>query len=165
MIVRYCYSTRINLFRTRKLFGIDQLTRIHNPHVCRMSMTPQAWSFPPLDTLSGNHPELAVHLRMNFRSEQRASYYVSASIAFHLSCIAFVCYACFVFIVSPPLLLFGSPDDCCRCPCDRLLRRRPYPYRRASRQAVPLHLSHISPTFLYFSIALGICCYYVTIVF
>src|SRR3954467_10127989 len=30
--------------------------------------------FPPPDTLSGNHPELAIHLRMNFRSEQRASY-------------------------------------------------------------------------------------------
>src|SRR3954466_6901557 len=40
---------------------------------------------------------------MNFRSEQRASYYVRASIAFHLSCITIVCYACFVFIVSSPL--------------------------------------------------------------
>src|ERR1043165_767697 len=29
---------------------------------------------PPPDTPSGNHPELAVHLRMNFRFEQRASY-------------------------------------------------------------------------------------------
>src|SRR3954465_11608560 len=27
----------------------------------------------------------------------------------------------------PPLLLSGSPDDRCRCPCDRLRRRRPYP--------------------------------------
>ena len=33
MIVRYCYSARIKLFRTRKLFGILQLTRIHQPHV------------------------------------------------------------------------------------------------------------------------------------
>src|ERR1043165_2520477 len=66
----------------------------------------------------------------------------------------------------PPLLLSGSPDDRCRCPCDRLRRRRPYPpYRRASRQAVSLHLFQISPTFLYFSIALGICCCYVTILF
>src|SRR3954463_14074810 len=42
MIVRYCYSTRIKLFRTRKLFGIDQIQRIPNPHLCRMSTTPPA---------------------------------------------------------------------------------------------------------------------------
>src|SRR3954462_13833498 len=54
---------------------------------------------PPPDTLSGNHPELIVHLRMGFCSEQRVSYNVRAPIAFHLLCIAFVCYACFVFIV------------------------------------------------------------------
>src|SRR3954469_21840182 len=59
--------------------------------------------FPPPDTLSGNHPEPVVHPRMNSRSEQRASYYVRASIAFHLSCISIDCYACFVFIVSSPL--------------------------------------------------------------
>ena len=103
---------------------------------------------------------------MNFCSEQRASYYVRSSLAFHLSCIAFVCYVCLVFIVSPPLLLSGSLDDRCRCPCDRLRRRRSYPpYCRASRQADPLPLSHISPTFLYLSVALGICCCYVTILF
>src|SRR4051812_30012555 len=66
----------------------------------------------------------------------------------------------------PPLLLSGSLDDRCRCPCDRLRRRRSYPlYRRASRQAEPLPLSHISPTVLYLSFALGICCCYVTILF
>src|SRR3954466_15277002 len=66
----------------------------------------------------------------------------------------------------PPLLLSGSPDDRCRCPCDRLRRRRSYPlYRRATRQAEPLPLSHISPTVLYLSVALGICCCYVTILF
>ena len=99
----------MNLFLTRKLFRIVQLTRIHHPYVCRMSTTHQAWSLPPSDTLSDNHPELAVHLRMNFRSEQRASYYVRASITFHLSCNTIVCYACFVFIVSSPLSLSGSP--------------------------------------------------------
>src|SRR3954462_11818401 len=66
----------------------------------------------------------------------------------------------------PPLLLSGSPDDRCRCPCDRLRRRRPYPpYRRASRQAEPLPLSLISPTCLYLSVALGICCCYVAYLF
>src|SRR3954466_5596354 len=59
--------------------------------------------FPPLDTLSGNHPKLAVHPRMNSRSEQRASYYVRVLIAFCLSCNTIDCYACFVFIVSSPL--------------------------------------------------------------
>src|SRR4051812_34582321 len=62
---------------------------------------------------------------MNSRSEQRASYYVKPSIAFLLSCNTIDCYDCFVFIVSsPPLLLSGSLDDRCRCPCDRLRRRR-----------------------------------------
>src|SRR4051812_11432245 len=82
--------------------------------------------FSPPDTLSGNHPEPIVHPRMNSRSEQRASYYVRASIAFILSCNIILCCACFVFFI-PPLLLSGSPDDRCRCPCDRLRRRRPYP--------------------------------------
>src|SRR3954470_22811824 len=58
---------------------------------------------PPPDTLSGSHPDPVLHPRMNFRFEQRASYYVRASIAFHLSCNAIDCYACFIFIVSPPL--------------------------------------------------------------
>src|ERR1041385_242990 len=30
----------MNLFRTQKLFRIDQLTRIHHPHMCRMSTAP-----------------------------------------------------------------------------------------------------------------------------
>src|SRR4051812_27807996 len=103
---------------------------------------------------------------MNSRSLQRVSYNVRAPLTFHLSCHSFDCYDCFVFIVSsPPLLLSGSPDDRCRCPCDRLRRRRPSPYYRATRQAEPLPLSHISPTFLYLSVALGICCCYVTFLF
>src|SRR4051812_11512128 len=65
----------------------------------------------------------------------------------------------------PPLLLSGSLDDRCRCPGDRLHRRRSYPYCRASRQAEPLPLSLIPPTCIYVSVALGICCCYVTILF
>src|SRR3954467_6050282 len=103
---------------------------------------------------------------MNSRSEQCASNYVRSSIAFHLSCDTIDCYACFcIYCFFPPLLLSGSPDDRCRCPCDRLRRRRPYPYYRATRKAEPLPLSHISPTFLYLSVALGICCCYVTFLF
>src|SRR4051812_90587 len=102
---------------------------------------------------------------MNSRSEQRASNYVRSSIAFHLSCIAFVCYACLYLLFLPPLLLSGSPDERCRCPCDRLRRRRPYPYYRATRQAEPFP----SPTYRLLvytlSAALGICCCYVTFLF
>src|ERR1041384_6502099 len=95
----------MNLFRTRKLFGIDQLTRIHHPHVSRMSTTPPA-SSPPPSTLSANHPEPVFHPRIIFRSEHIATNYVRSSIVFHLSCITIDCYVCLVFIVSyhpPPL--------------------------------------------------------------
>src|SRR4051812_3113577 len=95
----------MNLFRTRKLFRMNQLTRIDHPYVCRMSTTPLAWYLPPPDTLSINHPEPVVHPRMNSRSEYISSYYVRASIIIHLSCHAFDCYACFVFIVSSPSLI------------------------------------------------------------
>src|SRR4051812_19567491 len=48
----------------------------------------------------------------------------------------------------PPLLLFGSLDDRCRCPCDRLRRRRPYPLLssfQASRATSPLpHIAYLS---------------------
>src|ERR1041385_6705768 len=98
----------MNLFRTRKLFGIDQLTRIHHPHMCRRSTTPPAGYLPPLDTLCDNHPELTVHPRMNSRSEQRALHCVSTPIAIHLSCHAYVCYDCFVFTVSSPF--YSSVD-------------------------------------------------------
>src|SRR3954464_6569878 len=79
------------------------------------------------------------------------------------------CIACMIalyLLFLPPLLLSGSLDDRCRCPCDRLRRRRSYPhYRRASRQAEALPLSHISFTCLYLSVALGVCCCYVTFLF
>ena len=96
----------MDLFRTRKLFGMVQLPGIHHPYICRMSMTPPTWYLSPPGNLSGKHPELAVHPRMNSCSEQHASYYVRASIAFHLSCNTIDCYACFIFIVSPPPLFY-----------------------------------------------------------
>src|SRR3954469_21058531 len=66
----------------------------------------------------------------------------------------------------PPLLLFGSPADRCRCPCDRLRRRRSYPPLPSSFQASrAIPLSHISPTALYLSVALGICCCYDSVLF
>ena len=84
----------------------------------------------------------------------------------------FICYVLRLFAMRalyllflPPLLLSGSLDDRCRCPCDRLHRLRLYRYRRATRQAEPLPLSLISPTFLYLSVALGICCCYVISLF
>ena len=149
----------MNLFRTRKLFGIDQLHRIYHPHVCRMSTTPPAWS-PPPDTLSGNHPEPVPHPRMISRSEPDTLYCVRSPITIHLSCHALIAIVYFVFTFSPPLI-FGRL--CCyrwlhRCRL-RLRRRRQYPYRRASRQAVPLPFSPISPICLYFICCIRHCCW------
>src|SRR3954469_19254396 len=104
---------------------------------------------------------------MNSRSELRSSYHVSSSIIIHLSCHAlFVCLLCIYCFLPPPL--FSGRPRCYRRLHRyrvRLLHRRPYPYCRATRQAEPLPLSHISPTFLYLSFALGICCCYVTFLF
>src|SRR3954464_2315038 len=95
---------------------------------------------PPPYTLFGNHPEPVVHPQMNFRSEQRALHCVRTPLTFHLSCLAPVCiYLLCIYCFFPPPLIFGRPC-CCRrlhrC-WVRLLRRRPYYYRRASRQAEP----------------------------
>src|ERR1041384_4937748 len=78
---------------------------------------------------------------------------------------------CFVMlslpcIYCPPFPPIDDTTAAVASPFDRLLRRRrPYPYRRASRQAEPLPLFLISPTCLYLSVALGICCCYVTFLF
>src|SRR4051812_8635191 len=93
----------MNLFRIRKLFRMDQIARIHPPYVFP-STTPPAWYLPPPDTLSGNYPELAVHPWMNSRSEHRTLYYVRTPIEMLLSYHASVCYACFIFTVSCPLI-------------------------------------------------------------
>src|SRR4051812_23683436 len=71
-------------------------------HVSDVHDTPGSISPPPPDTLSGNHPELAIHPRINFRSEQHASFYVRALLTIHLSCHALIAIACCVFIVSSP---------------------------------------------------------------
>ena len=106
---------------------------------------------PPPGTLSGNHPRAGIHPWMNFRSEHRASNYVRASIVFHLSCVTIVCLCLLgIYCFFPPLLLSGSPDDRCRCPCDRLRRRRPYPLLSSFQASSAPPLSQIPPTFLYF---------------
>src|SRR3954469_4336129 len=94
----------MNLFRTRMFLRIDPLARIHPPYVCPVHTTPPAGSPPPLRTpCPVITPEPAIHRQMNSRSELKSSYHVSSSITFHLSCLAFDCYDCFIFIVSPPL--------------------------------------------------------------
>src|SRR4051812_14190849 len=80
------------------------------------------------------------------------------------------CIACMIalyLLFLLPLLISDRPRcyrqlHCCRV---RLRRRGQYPDRRASRQAKPLTLSHISPIYLYYSVALGIYCCYVTFLF
>src|SRR3954467_10604091 len=115
---------------------------------------------PPPDTLFDNHPELAVHPQMNFRSEQRALHCVRTPLTFHTSCHASVCYDCLYLLCLFPLS-FGRPRGCrrlhrCRV---RLRRRRPYAYRRATRQAEPFS----SPDIAYLSVLSctrhNCCCY------
>ena len=56
----------------------------------------------PSGCTADNYPELAVHPRMNFRSEHSASYCVRTPLTLHTSCRVSVCYACCVFTVSSP---------------------------------------------------------------
>src|SRR3954470_21050345 len=71
-----------------------------------------------------------------------------------------MCIYCFF----PPHSAHRRYDRCRYFPlCSTTSSTTVYPYRRASRQAVPHHLSHISPIFLYLSVALGICCCYVSV--
>src|ERR1041385_1432955 len=87
---------------------MDQLTKIHLSHVCRMSTTPPAWYLPPPDTLSDNHLELAVHPRMNSYPEHNTLHCVRTPLTLHLSCHAFVCICLLcIYCFSPPL----SPVD------------------------------------------------------
>src|SRR4051812_34982291 len=121
---------------------------------------------PPPATLSGNHPELVVRPRMNSRSEQYPLYHVRAPLTLCLPCVVFVLLLCCVFIVSSPLFYCPVvPTIDVDAPVIGYFVDDRTPYYRASRQAEPLPLSHISPTCLYLSIALGICCCYVTFLF
>src|SRR3954462_8389523 len=94
---------------------------------------------------------------MNSRSEQCALHCVRTPFTIHLLCLAFVlllllCIYCFF-----PRLISGRPRCCrrlhrCRV---RLLRRRPYRYCRATRQAEPFSSPDIAYLFRTF-LALGI---------
>src|SRR4051812_28242798 len=128
----------MNLFRTRKLFGIAQLTPNTQPTRVSDIHDTSGMIFPPPDTLSGNHPEPVFHPRMNSSSELIASYYVRSSFAFHLSCHALITMIA-VYLLFPPPLISGRP--CCyrrlhRCRV-RLRRRRQYPYRQIPGKQCP----------------------------
>src|SRR3954463_14593628 len=117
-------------------------------------------TFPPPDPLSGNHPEPVVHLRMNSRSVQCVSFNVRAPLTLH--CHAFLLFVLIiVYLLFLPPLISGRPRCCrrlhrCRV---RLLRRRPYAYHRATRQAEPFS----SPDIAYLSVLSctrhNCCCY------
>src|SRR3954471_7362645 len=87
---------------------MDQLTRLHLSHVCRMSTTPPTWNLPPPDHLSGNQPVLMSHPRINSCSDQITEHCVRAPFLYICYVIQFYCYYCCVFIVPPPLY---SPID------------------------------------------------------
>src|SRR4051812_35059468 len=92
----------MNLFRTRKLFGIAQLTPNTQPTRVSDIHDTSGMIFPPPDTLSGNHPEPVFHRRMNSSSELIASYYVRSSFAFHLSCHALIAMIALYLLFLPP---------------------------------------------------------------
>src|SRR3954469_24755541 len=156
----------MNLFRTRMFLRIDPLARIHPPYICPVHTTPRL-DFPPLRTpCPVITPEPAIHRQMNSRSELRSSYHVRASITFHLSCLAFDRYDCFIFIVSP---LFYCPivsTTAVGAPViDYVVDDRTPP-----TVELPGKQSHFpSPTyrllFYILSVALGICCCYDSVLF
>ena len=71
---------------------------IRSPHPSNIPHTEPS----PSGCTTDNHPELAVHPWMNFRSEQNTLYCVRAPLTLHTSCHASVCYDCFVFTVFIP---------------------------------------------------------------
>ena len=143
----------------------DHRVRIRYPYHHQSPLTYRTQVFPPPDRLSGDHPEpvkLPVKFRFVRNVNHRDSPPLAQRVAVHFICIVFIA----VYLLFPPLLPIVDTTAAGATPLVRLLhQRRPYPYRRASRQAVPLHLSLISPIYLYYSVALGICCCYVIILF
>src|SRR3954464_12102222 len=95
----------MNLFRTRTLFRIDQLTRIHPPYIFRMSTTPPTRYLPPPDHLSGNHSEpikLPVDFRFICNVNHRESSPLAQRIAVYFIFIAFIAvYLLFLPLFSP----------------------------------------------------------------
>src|ERR1044071_1485548 len=57
-------------------------------------------------------------------------------------------YACLYLLFLPPLLLSGSPDDRCQCPCDRLHRRRSTLLSSFQASSAPSPLPHITYLFV-----------------
>src|SRR4051812_43918742 len=88
---------------------MNQLARIQYPHVCQMSLTLQTWKLPS-GSSGDNHSELAVHPRMNFRSEQCALHCVRSPLTLHTSCHASVCYDCLHLLCLFPLYSSVDPE-------------------------------------------------------
>src|SRR3954469_26062373 len=98
----------------------------------------------------------------------RSSYHVSSSIIIH--CHALHCSDdCFVFTVSsPPPLSPVDPAataDYTAAAYDYVVDDSTPTVELPGKQSHSPLLSHISPTYLYLSVALGICCCYVTFLF
>src|SRR3954462_7042871 len=91
------FISNTKVFRNRSTTPDTSPTRVSDVHDTS-GMT------PPSDTLSGNHTDPVLHPQMNSRSVQRVSFNVTAPLTLHSSYLSFVCYACCVFTVSPPLI-------------------------------------------------------------
>ena len=135
--------------------------RIRYPHAHTTPLTYRTWNRPPPVALP------VITRSWQFIPEEfppRATSVVLHNNNRRLAIgVSFICVCLcvhYIYCFSPLFLPIDVATAAGASPLDRLLRRRPYPYRRASRQAVPLHLSSISPICLYLSVALGIgCCY------
>src|SRR4051812_40347843 len=104
------------------------------------------------DHLSGNHPEPAVHPRMNFRFEQRALHCDRTPLTFHTSCHASICYDCLYLLCLSPLYLLVDPEvaiDYTAAGYDYVVDDRTPTVELPGKQSHSL--PQISPTFPYFS--------------
>ena len=112
----------------------------------------------PSGCTADKYPELAVHPRMNFRSEHSASYCVRTPLALHTSCRASVCYECFVFTVFIPPYSPVDPAataDYTAAEYDYVIDAQPLATELPGKQC-PFTSPPISPICLYLSVALGI---------
>src|SRR3954464_12939498 len=93
------FIPNMNVVRNRSTNPDTQPTRVSDVHD-----TPRL-TFPPPDTLFGNHPEPVFPPQMNSCSELLASHCVRSSFAFHLSCHALIAMLLCIYCFFPPFNL------------------------------------------------------------
>src|ERR1041385_3794292 len=85
-------------------------TNTDTPFTCFSDVHDTSDMLPsPPDTLSDNHPELAVHPRMNSHSDHNTLHCVRTPLTLHLSCHAPVCICLLCIYCFFPPLISGRP--------------------------------------------------------